>query len=61
MTLDDTCESCHYEDNPLCQTCGGDGFEECETSDTAEGCCDGLAHTCPNCGGSGLQKDQRFW
>lgn len=48
-----------------CQTCGGDGFEFCEDTDSAEGCwvgdCDGEVHTCPNCRGSGRAKDQWFW
>ena len=32
-----------------CMTCGGDGWEFCETTHTAEGCwepdCDGIGHT----------------
>ena len=52
-------------DGGPCQTCGGDGFEECEDTDSAEGCwiadCDGEIHTCPNCNGSGLAKDQWYW
>lgn len=54
-----------YDDDPNCQTCGGgDGFEECEDTDSAEGCwiagCDGDFHTCPDCKGSGLAKDQWY-
>jgi hypothetical protein len=48
-----------------CMTCCGDGFEECEDTDSAEGCwnadCDGVWHTCPNCRGSGRAKDQSWW
>ena len=50
---------------PNCQTCGGDGFEWCEDTNSAEGCwqpdCDGSGHTCPNCKGSGQAKDQWYW
>jgi hypothetical protein len=53
------------DDEPGCQTCGGDGFEECEDVNSSEGCwiagCDGYFHTCPNCNGSGLAKDQWYW
>lgn len=52
-------------DDDRCMTCQGDGFEECETTNSAEGCwesdCDGDFHLCPNCKGSGLAKDQWFW
>lgn len=49
-------------DEGTCQTCGGDGIEECEsTLDCWErDCTDGI-HTCPNCGGSGRAKDQTWW
>lgn len=61
-----SCEDDDYDpDDPGCQTCGGDGFEECEDSNSSEGCwerrCNGRLHECPNCGGSGLARDQRFW
>lgn len=53
-----------YEDDESCQTCGGDGFEQCE-DDSSEGCwewdCDGDIHLCPNCYGSGRAKDQCYW
>lgn len=48
-----------------CQTCGGEGWEWCEDTDSSEGCwerdCDGAAHTCPNCRGSGASQDQWYW
>jgi hypothetical protein len=48
-----------------CQSCHGEGWEECQDSNTAEGCwikdCDGDTHTCGNCRGSGLAKDQWYW
>lgn len=45
-----------------CQTCGGDGFEECnEPWCCFERDCDGDIHTCPNCRGSGCAKDQWYW
>jgi hypothetical protein len=53
------------DDGARCMTCGGDGIEECEDTDSAEGCwqsdCDGDFHTCTNCHGSGLAKDQWYW
>ena len=53
------------DDYEPCQTCGGDGVEECEDFDTSEGCwerdCNGRIHTCPNCRGSGKAKDQWYW
>ena len=65
MTLSEPdIEEYEYDDDP-CMTCGGDGIEECEDTDSAEGCwepdCNGRFHTCPNCRGSGNAKDQRFW
>ena len=54
-----------FDPNWACQTCGGDGVEECEDFDTSEGCwerdCNGRIHTCPNCRGSGKAKDQWYW
>jgi hypothetical protein len=54
-----------WDDEANCQTCQGDGFCECEDSDSAEGCweadCDGTLHTCPNCKGSGLAKNQWYF
>lgn len=54
-----------YDDDGTCMTCQGDGFAECETTNTSEGCwertCNGEIHRCPNCGGSGRASDQRFW
>jgi hypothetical protein len=48
-----------------CQTCGGDGIEDCNDSGSSEGCwergCNDDWHTCPNCKGSGLAKDQWYW
>ncbi len=48
-----------------CQTCNGDGFEECDDTYSSEGCwesdCDGYFHRCPNCRGSGKGKDQWLW
>jgi hypothetical protein len=49
-----------------CQTCGGEGFKECDDDcDQADdcGCPFGRAHlaTCPNCRGSGDAKDQWYW
>jgi len=45
-------------DDPDCQTCGGDGWDEW----TVLGCwkrgCTHGAHTCPNCGGAGRAEDQ---
>ena len=58
------------EDSAPCQTCGGDGVEECEEwlfqedTDASEECweqdCNGRVHTCPNCRGSGNAKDQWY-
>lgn len=49
------------DDEPECHTCHGEGVEECEDTDSAEGCwepgCSGDLHTCPNCKGSGNAKD----
>ena len=54
-----------YDDEPACQTCGGEGFEVCEDVNSSEGCwesdCNGDIHTCSNCRGSGLAKDQWYW
>ncbi len=51
-----------YDDD--CMTCGGEGFEECETTNRIEGCwerhCNGDFHECPNCHGSGRAKDQSW-
>jgi hypothetical protein len=53
------------EDEVNCQTCLGEGYEECEDTNSSEGCwerdCNGYAHTCPNCRGSGHAKDQWYW
>jgi hypothetical protein len=50
---------------PDCHTCGGEGVEECEDVNSAEGCwepsCNGDFHTCPNCKGSGRAKDCWYW
>ena len=49
-----------------CQTCGGDGFAECD-GDCPEsddcGCPYADAHyiRCTNCRGSGAAKDQQYW
>lgn len=52
-------------DSQNCQTCDGEGVEECQDHDSAEGCwqpdCTGDCHTCPNCKGSGLARDQWYW
>lgn len=54
-----------YDHGESCQTCLGEGFEECEDWNTSEGCwepdCSGTIHTCPNCRGSGRAKDQWYW
>lgn len=66
-------EQDHYDEDedygdglePNCQTCRGEGVEECEDVNSSEGCwvagCNGDIHTCPNCKGSGLAKDQWYW
>lgn len=65
LNVDDH-EYIEYDDETdLCMTCQGEGVEECEDTDSAEGCwapdCNGFIHTCPNCLGSGNAKDQRYW
>ena len=64
MVADDD-ELGDYDPDWACRTCGGDRFEECEDTDTSEGCweqdCNGRIHTCPNCRGSGQAKDQWYW
>lgn len=54
-----------FADGGSCQTCCGDGFEECQDTNSSEGCweldCNGDIHTCPNCKGSGNAKDQWYW
>ncbi len=61
---DENWHDCPAEE-PDCMTCGGEGWCECEDTDSSEGCwvagCDGLSHRCPNCRGSGLAKDQQYW
>ena len=53
------------EDEPACQSCGGEGIEECEDVNSSEGCwaahCNGSFHECTNCHGSGQAKDQTYW
>jgi hypothetical protein len=54
-----------YDPDWSCQTCGGEGFEWCEDTDSSEGCwepdCNGRVHTCPYCRCSGARKDQWYW
>ena len=45
-----------------CQTCAGDGYEDCwEPFDCWEPGCNGAAHKCTNCRGTGSAKDQWYW
>ena len=65
VPLDDDDYDGTYDPDWSCQTCGGEGFEWCEDTNSSEGCwepdCNGRVHTCPNCRGSGARKDQWYW
>lgn len=50
------------DDYSDCQTCLGDGYEECDAPWSCfEQGCNGKIHRCPNCKGSGDSKDQWYW
>lgn len=45
---------------PVCDTCGGDGWVESVADESGRhGWDDDGPGTCPNCGGTGLRKDQK--
>ena len=52
----------NYDGGGACQTCDGEGVEECDDRLMChERDCDGDFHTCPNCGGTARSEDQTWW